>query len=134
MGLKLRADSWLVDTVNPLIKAPVVYLILRIRKGVYYRAAFVNYFDKKRWIWRRGNLYSFSTKLHIFHDGGPYHTETSPLKLTFLTPWYVHVRVRIRGLEMLVSMNWFLYDMNSVMKKLKQKHFRRTLQASKKGL
>ena len=23
-------------------------------------------------------------------------------KLTFLTPWYVHVRVRIRGLEMLV--------------------------------
>ena len=24
-------------------------------------------------------------------------------KLTFLTPWYAHVRVRIRGLEMLVS-------------------------------
>ena len=23
-------------------------------------------------------------------------------KLTFLTPWYAHVRVRIRGLEMLV--------------------------------
>ena len=23
-------------------------------------------------------------------------------QLTFLTPWYVHVRVRIRGLEMLV--------------------------------
>ena len=31
-------------------------------------------------------------------------------KLTFLTPWYAHVRMRIRGLEMLVFSENFAYD------------------------
>ena len=33
-------------------------------------------------------------------------------KLTFLTPWYAHIRVRIRGLEMLVVSENFAYVLN----------------------
>ena len=46
--------------------------------------------------------------------GHPLNTHAKfPKKLTFLTPWYAHVHVRIRGLEMLVfrkTLRTFLMD------------------------
>ena len=55
-----------------------------------------------------GSVYFF--KLQIPHISLPYNIRGHPLsayskfseKLTFLTPWYAHVRLRIRRLEMLV--------------------------------
>ena len=53
---------------------------------------------------KRPGKYLFSNKVHFWFVGGhPLSTYAKfSEKLTFLTPWYVHVRVRIRGLEMLV--------------------------------
>ena len=86
------------------------YLISLIAKYDFYYSYSLITIKSNDWLWTNLTFmlyFSWSLILHILTDifirGHPLSTNAKfSEKLTFLTPWYAYVRVRIKELEMLV--------------------------------